>query len=137
MTRIPKELAPCGVFCGACPSFEKSCLGCASDVRDQKRSSKWSCQIRQCCYDSKKLSFCGDCVEFPCTRINKKLIRSHLGDARFKYRHEIPNNFVKLMELGVTNYRVYQRQRWTCSSCGGLVQFYNYRCSDCGRAAVI
>ena len=33
--KIPAELAPCGVFCGACPSLGKSCLGCASDDKRQ------------------------------------------------------------------------------------------------------
>ena len=54
-TLIPPELAPCGVWCGACPSFKKTCLGCASEDPKQKRTSKWGCRIRVCAYDKEKI----------------------------------------------------------------------------------
>ena len=133
MKNIPNELAPCGVFCGACPSFNISCLGCASERKEQKRTSKWGCKIRKCCYTKKKLDFCGDCTEFPCTKINKKLIDSHPGESKFKYRHEIPENLKKLKELGKEKYQEYQKQRWSCPTCGGTVHFYHYKCGKCGK----
>ena len=40
------EVAPCGVLCAACPSFGKTCLGCASENKNQNRISKWNCKIR-------------------------------------------------------------------------------------------
>ena len=49
------ELAPCGVFCGACPSFNKSCFGCSSNTNKNKRTkSKIHCPIRICIYTIKK-----------------------------------------------------------------------------------
>ena len=137
MNNIPPELAPCGVFCGACPSFSKTCLGCASQRKEQKRTSKWSCKIRKCCYEMKQLSFCGACSEFPCTKVNKKLIQSHPGDTRFRYRHETPENFAKLAELGVVDYLEYQQKRWTCPACGGKVYLYHYVCSNCGQVVEV
>jgi len=134
---IPRELAPCGVFCGACPSLDKSCLGCASQDQNQKRKSKWNCKIRQCCYDDKALSFCVECEQFPCGTINKKLIESHPGEVRFKYRHEIPQNLERLQELGLNDYLEYQKGRWSCPDCSGRVMFYEYKCSACGKETVV
>ena len=114
MKNIPNELAPCGVFCGACPSFNKSCLGCPSESKKQKRTSKWGCKIRNCCYNEKKQDFC-------------------VGDNRFKYRHEISENFTKLKELGLGGYQEYQKQKWSCPLCDGTVYFYHYKCSKCGN----
>ena len=131
---IPDELAPCGVFCGACPSFEKTCLGCPSNNREQKRSSKWGCTLRNCCYYTKEKDFCYECNQFPCKEHKRKLLHSHPGDARFAYRHEIRENFKKLAELGIERYLLYQHEKWKCPSCEGRVHMYHYRCSQCGRA---
>jgi hypothetical protein len=123
MKQIPNELAPCGVFCGACPSFNKTCLGCASESKEQKRTSKWGCKIRDCCYNIEEKDFC--------------LLHSHPGEIKFKYRHEIPEIFQKLKELGVDDYLEFQKQRWSCSSCGSRVNFYHYKCSKCGKEVIV
>ena len=134
MDNIPRELAPCGVYCGACPSFNKTCLGCPSESKtNQKRTSKWGCKIRTCCYEEKNIPFCGDCTQFPCDVLTKKLINSHPRDPKFKYRHEIPKNVNTFRKLGVAEYVQYQKQRWSCPSCGGIVTFYHYKCSVCGK----
>ncbi len=126
------ELSPCGIFCPACAAFNKSCLGCPSEIKEQKRKSKWSCKIRACCYDEMKIDYCGQCAQFPCKTINKKLISSHRGDTRFAYRHEIPDNMEKLKRLGVDRYIKNKRQEYTCPACGGIVYFYYDSCSQCG-----
>jgi hypothetical protein len=130
---IPNELAPCGVYCGACPSFNKTCLGCVSANKKQKRKSKWECKIRVCCYDIEKLYFCIDCGKFPCITHRKKLSDTHQGDSKFKYRHEIPQIFAKMKEMDIESYLEYQKKRWICPSCGGVVYFYHYKCSNCGK----
>lgn len=130
---IPNELAPCGVFCGACPSFGKTCLGCAATSKTQDRTSKWGCKIRRCCYEEKALYFCLECEEYPCTKQRKKLLDSHPGDDRFQYRHELPQNFKKLQEMGMAAYLKYQQQRWTCPDCGGRVVFYDSTASNAGK----
>lgn len=137
MDNRPNEAAPCGVFCGACPSFNKSCLGCPSESREQSRVSKWNCKIRRCCYEEQGLDFCGECSCFPCAKVNQKLVDSHPGELRYNYRHEIPENMAQLQELGLVGYLEYQRQRWTCSACAGRVFFYHYRCSECGEEIVV
>lgn len=129
-------LAPCGVFCRACPSFDKTCKGCASDDSDQDRCSKWSCKIRNCCY-GKGLDFCINCDEFPCKIIFKKLLGSHRDDPRFTYRLEIPDIFIKLKTMSLDEYFEFQTQRWKCDSCGGTIQFYLYKCRNCGKEQMI
>lgn len=130
-------LAPCGVFCEACPSYNKTCKGCGSDDKNQGRCSKWSCKIRNCCYNEKGLEYCIDCTQFPCRIIHKKLLDTHRDDPRFAYRHEIPEVFPKLRTMGLDSYLNFQTQRWKCDSCGGTTQFYLYKCRNCGKEQII
>ena len=137
MKKRVDELAPCGIYCGACPSLGKSCLGCASENRNQKRTSKWHCKIRICCYETRQLNYCCLCEQYPCKLLNKKLIKSHPSDKRFKYRHEIVDNFKKLQLMTMQEYLKYQRQKWSCPDCSGIVHFYYYKCSQCGKKVAL
>ena len=136
MIELPNELAPCGIYCGACPSFNKSCLGCANQRKDQKRKSKWGCKIRVCCFEQKQ-TICADCDEFLCSIHRKKLTDTHPGDPRFTYRHEIPAGLQRLNDIGMTAFLAFQEQRWTCPYCKNRVWFYHYRCSNCGQEVTI
>ena len=135
--QIPPTLPPCGIFCGACPSFEKSCLGCASNDKKQSRTSKWSCKIRCCCYETKGLDFCIYCSEYPCKIVNKKLFATHFGDPRYTYRFETPEVFVNLENLGLNGYYEFQKARWHCDTCGGTIKFYTYKCDRCNKEKLI
>jgi uncharacterized protein DUF3795 len=130
---IPAELAPCGVFCGACPSFEKSCKGCASQDTNQKRKSKWTCKIRNCCYLTKDIDFCFECNELPCKEFERKIFSSHPKDPRFQYRREVLNNLETLSKLGIKDYLKYQNKKWECPICKGRIHWYHYRCSQCNQ----
>lgn len=136
INKIPVELASCGVFCGACPSFGKSCQGCPSEDVKQKRKSKWSCEIRNCCYFTHNINFCFECSEFPCKKLGKKLFNSHSDDPKYQYRHEIIKNLEMLSELGVKDYLKYQEKKWECPSCKGRVYWYHYRCSQCNQESL-
>ena len=132
MTDSLKSIAPCGVYCGACPSFNKTCFGCSSQNKKQKRTkSKFGCTVRVCCYSIKKLNYCFECNLFPCNKVNKKLIKSHPGNPRYTYRHELPELAKKFKKMKIEDYIQYQQKKWTCPSCGGIVQFYHYKCGQC------
>lgn len=131
------ELAPCGVYCGACPSFGKSCKGCGSNDLDQKRPSKFCCKIRSCCYHDHQLDFCIECAMYPCSLMTKKLFTSHRGDLRYTYRHEIPHIFAQLKWMSLDQYLEFQKKRWKCNSCGGTIHFYHYKCDTCGKEQII
>ncbi|MBI9050858.1 MAG: DUF3795 domain-containing protein [Anaerolineaceae bacterium] len=137
MSQIPNELAPCGVFCGACPSYQKSCLGCASESKEQNRKSKWACKIRICCYTNKNLDFCVTCAAYPCKIYYKKLLDPHQGDPLFKYRHEIPEIFSQQYSPDYAIFLENQQKRWTCPNCEGTIKFYHYKCSKCGYEHII
>ena len=131
------ELAPCGVYCAACPSFHKSCNGCASQKQNQQRQSKFYCKIRLCCYEEKQLNFCSDCDQFPCQKIQQKLVKSHPGDLRFTYRHEILTLAAKLKSMTLNEQLEFRKKRWRCNSCGGTIHFYHYKCDRCGKEQII
>jgi hypothetical protein len=130
------DLAPCGVFCGACPSYEKSCRGCASEDTKQKRKSKWGCKIRNCCYEIKKLDFCIECDQFPCNIFNTKLLSTHFNDPKFTYRFEIPLISKNLKMIGIDKFHEFQLERWKCE-CGGTILFYDYKCIKCNNEKLI
>ena len=136
MTVQLNKLAPCGVFCGACPSFQKSCLGCSAASQEQRRTSWMGCKIRKCCYEERELQFCAECGDFPCEKINQKLIHSHPENPKYAYRHEIPENVRKFRALGLEDYLIYQEQKWSCPDCGGRVTFYDYQCQQCGKIMI-
>jgi hypothetical protein len=131
----PPEIAPCGIYCGGCPSFEKTCLGCSSQIQDgnQKRKSKWGCRIRRCCYEDKDLDFCSACEEFPCQKVHQKLLDSHPNDPRFNYRREIVENLILLDELGIKVFLREMDEKFTCPNCGVQVVWYHYHCTECGK----
>lgn len=131
VTNFPPEVAPCGVYCGACPSFGKTCYGCFSE-RSQKRKSKLGCKLRKCCVSEKSFSCCFECDEFPCKEHRRKLINSHPGDRRFDYRHELEESGKVFQEIGLEGYLRYQNQKWRCSKCDGRIYWYHYKCSSCG-----
>lgn len=126
------ELAPCGVFCGACPSYGKSCLGCPSESPYQSRKSKWACKIRICCYEERTLDYCIDCVEYPCKVYRKKLLTAHRGNPSYRYRYEIPEIFPELNLMGHEAFLKFQQERFRCNHCGGKIRFYHYTCDSCG-----
>jgi len=127
-------LSYCGLYCGACPSYHLgTCLGCRSENKNQKRTSKWSCKIRLCCKDEKELFYCGKCSEFPCIKISNKLINSHPNDLKFTYRHEIPNNVENINTVGFYQWIKAQKNKWKCDTCGGPIVFYNYTCIKCNK----
>jgi hypothetical protein len=131
--KIPDPLAPCGVYCKACPSFKTSCNGCGSENKNQKRKSKWSCKIRVCCFEKNNFNFCYECEIFPCKDYRKKLSDSHKGDKKFNYRHELPKNLKRIKKIGKQDWAIEQKTRWKCPKCGGIIKFYKYSCSDCGN----
>jgi hypothetical protein len=134
---IPVKLAPCGIFCGACPAIDKTCRGCPATSKEQARISKWACKIRNCCYFEKELDYCIDCEEFPCRIYSKKLLDHHKDDIRYHYRHEVPGIFSKMKEMGTDDYITFQKNRWKCDSCEGTIRFYYYTCDNCGKEKIV
>ncbi len=126
-------ISACSLNCRACPSYGRSCNGCLSNDRRQKRISKWACSIRVCCIEEHGLNNCSQCSEHQSCRIIHKLANSHTKDNRYFYRHVIPENLRKIREFGLKEYARHQEEIWRCPECGGTVAFYFYYCLDCGK----
>lgn len=63
---------PCLLYCGSCRYYmTEECRGCGSEDRPD-------CKIFKCCRTDKKLRFCTECKEFPCT-VLKKSVGVHPG----------------------------------------------------------
>jgi len=120
----------CGIYCGACPSYQrKTCYGCKSEDRSQKRTSKFGCNIRNCC-TSKNLDFCFNCSDYPCQYL-LKLKNSHLIDDRYDYRHQILYSLVRISKIGLEAWLKEQEAIWSCPNCGDRVVFYENKCLKC------
>ncbi|TFF98960.1 MAG: DUF3795 domain-containing protein [Promethearchaeota archaeon] len=132
--KAPELLTYCGLYCGICPSFHRgTCYGCRSEDKTQNRTSKWGCKIRNCCINEKEILYCGECSDFPCNKITSKLINSHPNDFRFTYRHEIPNNIIRIKSLGFTKWIEREKEKWKCNKCGNFIVFYDYKCIECNN----
>lgn len=83
-----------------------------------------------------KLDYCGFCEDFPCEKVDKKLLDTHKGDDRFRYRHEIPREMEKMRKIGVDEFIRMKARECTCPKCGGIVYFYHYKCSGCGKEII-
>ena len=69
LTKETAMLAPCGIDCAQCDVLARGeCAGCRGDRRHQ-----WSgdCGLRTCCTDTKHLTLCSQCGEFPCQQFRE------------------------------------------------------------------
>ncbi|MFO8018201.1 MAG: DUF3795 domain-containing protein [Promethearchaeia archaeon] len=122
----------CGIYCGACPAFHRGrCKGCRSTENKTERKGSCGYGIRSCC-EKKRLDYCGQCKDFPCSKINK-LIKSQKGRKEYDYRHNIPANFRMINKKGLDGWLQYQKEKWRCKKCGGSGVFYNFICWDCKK----
>lgn len=67
-----KLAAPCGLYCGVCVDYldYKSCHGCQCSCESCDRTEHHSnCDIYKCCVDKKGFESCGDCDDFPCSKL--------------------------------------------------------------------
>ena len=67
----------CGLLCSEC-SYQKQvdCKGC---VKIKKPFWGENCPIKVCC-ETKKLTYCGQCKEFPCHLLNQFAYDEKQGD---------------------------------------------------------
>src|SRR5512137_1091837 len=105
------ELAPCGIYCGACPHYFRKCFGCSSEIREQVSKGKWACRVRRCCYETHDIAYCSECDRFPCALTVKKFDSPLSEKRRFAYRKEVADNLNLLHVSGIEAYIELQRAR--------------------------
>lgn len=145
MTKSYDLLGACGLYCGACYHYRSSypesrhlidqayeqgrdttgwtCSGCRSDkLYIHKGCSE--CAIRDCA-ESKGLNHCGECSDFPCSRL-----ANFQHDGR-PHHVDVVKNAEQMNEMGHEAWLEGQEIRWRCS-CGQPYSWYEGKCAVCG-----
>lgn len=145
--------APCGLYCGACsiraavrggdtalleliasgvgkhlghPVAAKDlvCEGCLSDVLGAPCRQ---CAIRDCA-QSKGVTHCSQCDDFPCQRIED------FNNDGMAHHAEVLDSIRRQREVGIDVWLKEQGERWRCPACGGETNWYAGKCPKCGGA---
>jgi hypothetical protein len=147
-----KLVAPCGLYCGACPMYiatqEKDeqkakvllqrfsapnskiapedlrCDGCIGGGRTAMFCR--TCSIRDCAEKKQKVTRCSDCKEFPCS-----IISSFNKDGMLHHA-EVLENCRRLRDVGIKEWAKREEERWSCPQCQASISWYDATCSRCG-----
>lgn len=122
-------LAPCGINCAVCYAHlrkKRTCLGCRGPEDHQPGYCR-RCQIRNCAL-SRELDFCSECQSFPCPLVKRI-------DKRYRARYQVSliDNAIRIKSVGVEQYLLEEKQKWTCTGCGGVICLHTRICSQCGQ----
>jgi hypothetical protein len=109
MSKQYPTIACCGLDCGLCPSFNSSgpsrCPGCAGPDFASKHPS---CGVLTCCVKKHHLEVCGQCAEFPCEKMAKRL--DCPVDSVLTYQN-IRHHMSFIKEQGLPKFLEQQQQR--------------------------
>jgi hypothetical protein len=136
--------AVCGLFCPACNVFigtredparltvmaqrlqrtpqELQCNGCRSDKRCFYCESK--CTMTTCAA-AKRVDFCGECADYPCTDL--KAFQSEMP-----HRIELWKSHARIREVGYEQWYTEMISHYSCNKCGALNSAYDIECRKCG-----
>lgn len=70
--------------------------------------------------------FCYQCQEFPCNRLEKLDNRY-----RKKYHMSMVENLEEIRDSGLEQFMEKEKERWTCTDCGGTISVHTGYCHDC------
>ena len=122
-------LAPCGITCAVCYVHlkkKKPCLGCRSQDASKPEHCR-KCKIKDCA-TRQGVDFCFECSSFPCITI-KRLDQSY----RQRYQVSLIENALRLKTAGAQQHLLEEKEKWTCSHCGGILSLHDRICSECGE----
>ena len=130
-----KLIAPCGMNCGLCYAYlreKNKCPGCREND-ENKSISVLNCRIKNCDeLNNNKLRFCNKCKKFPCQRI-KHIDKRY----RTKYFMSMIENLENISKYGIRQFVKNERDRWTCSTCGGIMCVHHGACFTCGKKLTV
>ena len=133
-TRCPDSLtailiAPCGMDCGLCIGHfrdKKRCPGCHGEDKNKPKHCV-VCRIKNCeKLASSEATFCYTCAKFPCARL-RQLDKRY----RTKYGMSMIDNLESIREIGLDEFVVQEKERWTCPECGSLICVHREDCMTC------
>ncbi len=124
-------IAPFGMNCSICMAYlreKNKCNGCRA-INTWNPKTRVNCRIKNCeLLNSQDLEYCYQCANFPCSLIN------HL-DKRYKtkYHMSMNENLKNIKSKGIVEFLHEEKERWTCKTCGGLINVHKGSCSRCGK----
>jgi len=147
-----KLVAPCGLYCGACPMYiatqqkddkkvqammkqfgranmpadDMLCDGCIGGGRLAVFCRK--CEILSCASKkSPQSKRCFDCSDFACDRINK------FNNDGMLHHAEVLPNLRQIRSVGLNKWAKLEEEKWSCPKCKSPVTWYDPACSKCGE----
>lgn len=125
---IPQNmLAPCGITCAVCYVHLKAknpCPGCQQQDKNKPQHCR-TCKIKICASDH-KVRYCFECSVFPCAII-KRLDQSY----RQRYQTSLIENSERMKSIGIEKHLIEEKEKWTCTHCGGMISLHDAYCSEC------
>jgi len=122
-------IAPCGMNCRLCRAYireKKACPGCYGND-DLKSQSVAMCRIKNCeMLKVGRSKYCFKCEKFPCSRM-KHLDKRY----RTKYGMSMIENLETIKQFGIRYFIKQEKERWTCSKCGGIICVHKENCIFC------
>lgn len=148
-----KLVAPCGLYCGACPMYlatqenndqrmasrfgssskqpsakppsmeNMKCDGCRGGGPTPAHVPK--CAIKLCAAEKTKIGICSECAEFPCSRI------SDFNNDGVQHHGEVLANLRQLRAMGLKDWTKHEEDRWTCPKCRTKFSWYDAECMTC------
>jgi len=126
-------IAPCGMNCALCMARlireKNQCPGCRGDDIDKPKYCV-RCVIVNCDhFKETKNKYCSSkCTKFPCTRL-RNLDKRY----RTKYHMSMLENLKNIEDYGIRAFIRWEKERWTCTECGGTICVHRGICSSCGK----
>ena len=78
--------------------------------------------------DERKGKYCFQCTGYPCKRV-KHIDKRY----RTKYHMSMIENLDYIKEHGINDFVRKEKERWACSSCGGVICCHRDSCVECGE----
>jgi len=145
-------VAPCGLYCGACPMYLASrkgneqkreelskqfasgkmnmkpedflCDGCISGGRVAVFCRR--CEMRSCAAEKSDVTRCSDCSDFPCSLI------TNFNNDGMLHHAEVLENIRNIQKMGIKDWTRHEKDRWMCPECRYPISWYDAKCSNCG-----
>jgi hypothetical protein len=70
---------------------------------ESERKLVLKCSLRECCLEKRGLTFCSDCLDFPCPRL-KRFSKRGKGDPDWRHRHVMIDNLRKIKQDGLKSW---------------------------------
>jgi len=129
-----KLVAPCGMNCNVCSGY----LALQNDVKSRGIRMPYctGCRPRdkKCAFLKKRcehllnhdVQFCYECREYPCKKLRAI-------DTRYQtfFRMSLLENLTDIKENGMEKFLRTQKEKWRCTTCGGVICCHNGLCFQC------